>query len=176
MTPIKTIITNKSPVSKTVYWAGKETLWLQGNAKTEVPFELWSVAEDHQKTAICSSIRDGQIELALAVLGSNGEYTTVEFNPLGKIEDQPVVKQASAPKVMDTTKQQVAELDHTVRVTSTETATMLEGLGAKKVTSADDDPLPPRELKNGEPEQVEETPAEEPKEEAPKKRRAKKAE
>ncbi len=184
MIPIKTIIRNNTATSKTIHWAGKETKWLPANGETVVPFEIWSVANDSQKNAIKFALSTGAVELSLMVLGSNGEYSVVSFNPLGK----EVVVPATPAEVVhiDTTKQQVAELDHTVRVTSTETANVMSAYGAVKVAAnGDDEILPTRELKNGEPEKtvkeeatVEESKEEKPAEEQaePKKRRTKKAE
>ena len=182
MNPIKTIIKNKTAASKTIHWAGKDTKWLPANGETTVPFEVWSVANDAQRVAIKTAVSTGAVELSLRILGDNGEYTVVPFNPCGA-----PVAAAPKPEVVDinTTKQQIAELDHTVLVVSTETAHAMEAYGAKPVPmGGDEEILPVRELKNGEPEQAAEAPAEEPKQEtepvaeeaAPKKRRSKKAE
>ena len=183
MNPIKTIITNKTAASKTIHWAGKDTKWLPANGQTTVPFEVWSVATDAQRVAIKTAVATGAIELSLRVLGNNGEYAVVPFNPCGAPAPS---SPASQPVDINTTKQQVAELDHTVRVVSTETANVMEAYGAKPVpVGAEDEELPVRELKNGEPEQAAEEAKEEPKQEeapatgeaaAPKKRRSKKAE
>lgn len=187
MIPIKTIIRNKTATSKTIHWAGKETKWLPANGETTVPFEIWSVANDSQKSAIKFALSTGAIELSIMVLGSNGEYSVVPFNPLGKEIELP----AEPVKVLDidTTKKQIAEIDHTVRVVSTETMNVMEAYGAKPMPVGADEIMPTRELKNGEPAKAEETPVqgatvEESKEEQPveeqpaepKKRRTKKAE
>ena len=185
MEPIKTIIRNKTAGSKTIHWAGKDTKWLPGNGETTLPFEVWSVANEAQRTAIKAAIANGSIELSLRVLGDNGEYAIVPFNPCGtpaKIVAQPT------PVDLDTTKKQIAEIDHTVRVVSTETANVMEAYGAKPMPVGTDEVLPVRELKNGTPEKqeataqeatVEESKEAGPEEEqpaAPKKRRTKKAE
>ena len=156
MNPIKTIITNKTAASKTIHWAGKDTKWLPAHGETTVPFELWSVANDAQRTAIKTAVSNGSVSLSLRVLGDNGEYTTVPFNPCGAPVNS---NSAAAPvKELDTLKQQVAEMDHTVRVVSTETSNIMGAYGAKaSVPGTDDEPLPIRELKNGTPESVGET-------------------
>ena len=112
MTPIKTIIRNKTNISKTIHWAGKTTQWLPANGDTVVPFELWSVAEDHQKTAIKAALEAGNIELTIMVLGPNGEYTVAPFNPTGKA----AVKKSGPQEVktIDTMRSQIEEDDHTV--------------------------------------------------------------
>lgn len=169
MTPIKTIVHNNTAVSKTIHWAGKDTMWLEANADTEIPFEVWSVAEPHQREAILSSVASGSISLTIMVLNSEGEYTSAPFNPLGKQVEKQIQKEAREAVSFDTTKQKVAELDHTVRVTSLDTKNILEGMGAKKVGIGpeDDEILPTREVKNGEPEPVEEPAPEAPAEAAP---------
>lgn len=148
--PIFTIIRNKRDTSRTIYFAGKDSKWLAANSDLIVPFEVWTLAEDYQKEAIKAELKNGNIELIICVTSTDGKVVQVPFEPFQKtIVPGPATKYA--PKQMDTTKEQVAELDHTVKVTSAETASILEGMGAKKIGFADE-VLPARELKNGEPE------------------------
>ena len=170
MTPIKTIVHNNTPVSKTIHWAGKDTMWLEANADTEIPFEIWSVAEPHQREAILSSVASGSISLTIMVLNSDGTYTAAPFNPLGKEAQKQIVKEQQEAKSFDTTKAKIAEIDHTVKITSTETQSILEGMGAKRVgigPNSDDEILPTREVKNGAPEPIEDAATEQPEEPAP---------
>lgn len=158
MIPIKTIIRNKTNISKTIHWAGKDTHWLQANGETVVPFEIWSVANDAQQNAIKYALATGSVELTLMVLNDKGEYAVIPFNPIGKA----AVQQNVQPGVVniDTTKEKVAALDHTVRVASKETASVMQAYGAKPMPVGTDEVLPVRELKNGDPEPVAEQPAE----------------
>lgn len=180
MTPIYTIIRNKRDNSRTIYWAGKDSKWLAAKSDLVVPFEIWTVAEDYQKEAIKAELRAGNVELIVCIASTDGKVVQIPFEPF------PNLKPAEAPKVatvsIDTTKQKVAELDHTVKITSTETANVLESMGAKKV-GFEDEIIPMREVKNGEPEpakeeakQEEPTVKEEPPAEQPtKKTRSKKS-
>ena len=148
--PIFTIIRNKRDTSRTIYFAGKDSKWLAANSDLIVPFEVWTLAEDYQKEAIKAELKNGNIELIICVTSTDGKVVQVPFEPVAKTAvPGPATKYA--PKPMDTTKEQVAELDHTVKVTSHETAAVLEGMGAKKI-GFEDEVLPARELKNGEPE------------------------
>lgn len=186
MIPIKTIIRNKTNTSKTIHWAGKETHWLQANGETVVPFEIWSVADDAQKNSIKYALETGSIELTLMVLNDKGEYAVIPFNPIGRAA-APAAQQEL--KELDITKKKISETDHTVRVGNTDTSKIMEAYGAKPQPVGSEDILPVREVKNGEPEPVEEPGKEEatvkqeseemPAEEQPaetKKRRSKKAE
>lgn len=190
MTPIKTIIRNKTNTSKTIHWAGKSTQWLPANGDTVVPFELWSVADDSQKTAIKAAIAAGNIELTVMVLGPSGEYTLAPFSPTGTaVDKKPGFQEV---KTIDTMRSQIEEDDHTVRVSNKETQEIMSAYGAKRSKpGAEDEPIPMREVKNGEPEAAEqpkEEPVEAPAQEAasepvpeveqaePKKRKSKKAE
>lgn len=183
MTPIKTIIRNKTNTSKTIHWAGKDTHWLPAGGDTVVPFEIWSVADAAQKNAIKAAVASGTVELTIMVLGPNGEYTVAAFSPNGA---EPVRKQVFQEiKNIDTTRTQIEEDDHTVRVNSKDTDNVMAAYGAKKMTPGkEDDPLPLREVKNGEPEPVAEAAPQEAPVEAeaeveqaePKKRKSKKVE
>ena len=155
MTPIKTIIRNKTAVAKAVNYIGKTPVWLPANGEATVEFEVWSVADDRQKTAIKSAIREGKIELTVMLLGGNGEYTVAAFDPTGGL--QPVKKEPVyvQPK-QDPIKQMAAEKDHIVKVGSESSQKALESMGAKPIGFEDEDIIPPREVKNGEPEPVKE--------------------
>ena len=173
LTPVKTIIRNKKPVAKAVTYIGKSPVWLPANGEVTVDFEIWSVASDSQKTSIKTLINSGAIELTVLLLGSNGEYTVVPFDPCGGVRYGVVAEPPKAkPAVLNPVKQMAEEKDHIVKVGNQETKKIMEDMGAKAIGFKDEDIIPPREVKNGEPEQkpedapVEEAPAEE---EAPKK-------
>lgn len=180
MTPIKTIIRNKKPVAKAVNYIGKSPVWLPANGEAIVDFEIWSVATDSQKTAIKTLCSNGAIELSIMILGSNGEYTVIPFDPIGGVKvAAPVETKREEPAILNPVKQMADEKDHIVKVGSAESKAILEGMGAKAVGFEDEDILPPREIKNGEPETApdaiakEESPSEPT--EAPKKQRKQKA-
>ena len=148
--PIFTIIRNKRNSSRTIYFAGKDSKWLAANSDLIVPFEVWTLAEDYQKEAIKAELKNGNIELIICVTSTDGKVVQVPFEPIPKtVIPGPVTRYA--PELTDTTKEQVAELDHTVKVTSHETASIMEGMGAKPIGFKDEE-LPIREVKNGEPE------------------------
>lgn len=163
MTPIYTIIRNKRDTSRTIYWAGKDSKWLAAKSDLIVPFEVWSLAEDYQKEAIKAEMRNDNVELILCVTSTDGKVVQVPFVPYPNLKPAEQPKQAIVS--IDTTKQKVAELDHTVKVTSTETSDILKSMGAKPV-GFEDEIVPMREVKNGEPEPVKEAVKEEPKQEA----------
>lgn len=156
MTPIKTIIRNKKPVAKAVNYIGKSPVWLPANGEATVDFEIWSVADDSQKTAIKTLCEAGAIELTVMVLGVDGEYTVTNFDPTGG-KKRPVIKapEAEKPAMFDTTKNMVQEKDHIVKVGGAETKQTLESMGAKPIGFKDEEILPVREVKNGEPEKKE---------------------
>ena len=159
MTPIKTIIRNKTAVAKAVNYIGKSPVWLPANGEATVDFEIWSVADDSQKTAIKTLVRNGTIELTVMVLGKDGEYTVAAFDPTaGEVVATPKVM--TAPKAQNPVKKMVDEKDHIVKVGSPESKAALEGMGAKPIGFQDEDIIPPREIKNGEPEPKEEAAAE----------------
>ena len=154
MTPIKTIIRNKKPVAKAVNYIGKSPVWLPANGETAVDFEIWSVATDSQKTSIKTLCESGAIELSVMIMGPNGEYTVAEFDPLGGKKAPPVIEdKTEEPAILNPVKQMADEKDHIVKVGSAESKTILEGMGAKAVGFEDEDILPTREVKNGEPEE-----------------------
>ena len=172
LTPVKTIIRNKKPVAKAVTYIGKSPVWLPANGEVVVDFEIWSVASDSQKTSIKTLCETGAIELSVMLMGSNGEYTVVPFDPIGGKKVTPVVAPVEPkPKAILPIKEMVNEKDHIVKVGNAETKKIMEDMGAKAIGFQDEDILPPREVKNGEPEQKqEEAPAEAAtEEEAPKK-------
>lgn len=172
LTPVKTIIRNKKPVAKAVTYIGKSPVWLPANGEVTVDFEIWSVASDSQRTSIKTLINSGAIELTVLILGSNGEYTAVPFDPCGGVRSNVVVEPPKTkPAVLNPVKQMAEEKDHIVKVGNPETKKIMEDMGAKSIGFKDEDIIPPREVKNGEPEpKQEETPAEEaPTEDAPKK-------
>lgn len=154
MTPIKTVIWNKTAVAKAVNYIGKSPVWLPANGEATVEFEVWSVADDRQKTALKTAIRDGKIELTVMLLGSNGEYTVAAFDPTGGL--QPVKKEPVYLKATNPIKQMAEEKDHIVKVGSEGSQKALESMGAKPVGFEDEDIIPPREVKNGEPEPAKE--------------------
>lgn len=157
MTPIKTIIRNKKPVAKAVNYIGKSPVWLPANGEAVVDFEIWSVADSSQRTSIKTLIQSGAIELSLMVLGSNGEYTVVPFDPVGGAKPvAPVEVKHEEPAILNPVKQMADEKDHIVKVGSPESKAILEGMGAKAVGFEDEDILPAREVKNGEPEETKE--------------------
>jgi len=172
LTPVKTIIRNKKPVAKAVNYIGKTPVWLPAEGEVTVDFEIWSVATDSQKTSIKTLCESGAIELSVMILGPDGTYAVVPFDPTGGAQ---VITMSSAPvaqkKATEPIKQMVDEKDHIVKVGSQETKKILEDMGAKAVGFEQEDIIKPREVKNGEPEAKEEepAPAEEPVEEAPKK-------
>lgn len=170
LTPVKTIIRNKKPVAKAVTYIGKSPVWLPANGEVTVDFEIWSVASDSQKTSIKTLINSGAIELTVLLLGPTGEYTVVPFDPCGGVRYGVVVEPPKAkPAILNPVKQMAEEKDHIVKVGNQETKKILEDMGAKAIGFKDEDIIPPRELKNGEPE-PQEAPAEEvAEEEAPKK-------
>lgn len=153
MTPIKTVIRNKTAVAKAVNYIGKSPVWLPANGEATVEFEVWSVADDRQKTALKTAIRDGKIELTVMLLGGNGEYTVAAFDPTGGL--QPVKKEPVYLKSTNPIKQMAEEKDHIVKVGSEGSQKALESMGAKPV-GFEDDILPTREVKNGEPEPAKE--------------------
>lgn len=173
LTPVKTIIRNKKPVAKAVTYIGKSPVWLPANGEVTVDFEIWSVASDSQKTSIKTLINSGAIELTVLLLGSNGEYTVVPFDPCGGVRYgvPPFDPPKPQPATLNPVKQMAEEKDHIVKVGSQETKKILEDMGAKSVGFDNDEIIPPREVKNGEPEpkKEEEAPAEEAVEDAPKK-------
>ena len=163
LTPVKTIIRNKKPVAKAVTYIGKSPVWLPANGEVTVDFEIWSVASDSQKTSIKTLINSGAIELTVLILGSNGEYTVVPFDPCGGVRYGVVVETPKTkPAILNPVKQMAEEKDHIVKVGNQETKKIMEDMGAKAIGFKDEEILPPRELKNGEPEQkAEEAPVEE---------------
>ena len=154
MTPVKTIIRNKTAVAKAVNYLGKSPVWLPANGEVTVEFEAWSVADDRQKTALKTAIRDGKIELTVMLLGGNGEYTVAAFDPTGGL--QPVKKEPVYLKATNPIKQLAEEKDHIVKVGSEGSQKALESMGAKPIGFEDEDIIPPREVKNGEPEPAKE--------------------
>lgn len=171
ISPVKTIIRNKKSVAKAVTYIGKNPVWLPANGEVIVDFEIWSMASDSQKTAIKTLCESGAIELAVMLMGPNGEYSTVPFDPIGgKRVTKVPAPVAVEPKATLPIKEMIEERDHIVKVGTPETKKIMEDMGAKAVGFENEDIIPPRELKNGEPEEKqEETPVEEAKEEAPKK-------
>ena len=160
MSPIKTIIKNNRPVAKAVNYIGESPVWLPSEGTATVDFEIWSVANESQRTAIKTLCASGDIELTIQVLGENGEYMSVPFVPAQK--QAPVKKQAKKEKEQEKPKDPVKaiaeEKDHIVKVGGTETKQTLESFGAKAVGFKDDEILPVREVKNGEPEPEKEKP------------------
>ena len=153
MTPIKTIIKNKTSVEKTIHYAGKKPVWLPANGEAVVDFEIWSVADNVQKTAITTLINNGAIELSIMVLSSNGEYTVAQFDPCGGVRKSGAVEvKREEPALLNPLKNMTLEKDHIVKVGGTETKAILDSMGAKAVGFDDEEILPPREIKNGEPE------------------------
>lgn len=150
MTPIKTVIKNNTAVAKAVNYIGKSPVWLPANGEATVDFEVWSVADDSQKTAIKTLIQNGTIELTVMVLGKDGEYTVASFDPTGGAKAA-AKKEAVYLKPQDPIKQIAAEKDHIVKVGSQGSQKALESMGAKPVGFEDEDILPAREVKNGEP-------------------------
>ena len=160
MTPIKTVIKNNTAVAKAVNYIGKSPVWLPANGEATVDFEVWSVADDSQKTAIKTLIQNGTIELTVMVLGKDGEYTVASFDPTGGAKVA-AKKEPVYLKPQDPIKQIAAEKDHIVKVGSQGSQKALESMGAKPVGFEDEDILPAREVKNGEPEPAEEAKQEE---------------
>lgn len=154
MTPIKTIIRNKKPVAKAVNYIGKNPVWLPANGEATVDFEIWSVADDSQKTAIKTLCESGAIELTVMVLGTDGEYTATNFDPTGGKKRPVAVAPVEKPVTFDTSKNLTQEKDHIVKVGSPETKQTLESMGAKPIGFKEEEILPVREVKNGEPEEV----------------------
>lgn len=158
MTPVKTIIRNKKSVAKSVNYIGKGTTWLPANGEVTVDFEIWSVANNTQRTAIKTLCANGDLELSVMLLGPNGEYTVVPFDPVGGKKAPPVVEEKKEePAILNPVKQMVDEKDHIVKVGSPESKAILEDMGAKAI-GFKDEPLPAREVKNGDPEDKEEAP------------------
>ena len=160
MTPIKTIIRNKRPVAKAVNYIGKSPVWLPANGEAVVDFEIWGVADSSQRTSIRTLVQTGAIELSIMVLGANGEYTVVPFDPVGGAKPAaPVEAKKEEPAILNPVKQMADEKDHIVKVGSPESKAILEGMGAKAV-GFEDEIIPAREVKNGEPEAAKEVPPE----------------
>jgi hypothetical protein len=174
LTPIKTIIRNKRSVAKAVNYIGKTPVWLPAEGEVTVDFEIWSVATDSQKTSIKTLCESGAIELSVMVLGPDGTYTVAAFDPTGGAQR---ITLSSAPttapkKATEPIKQMVDEKDHIVKVGGADTKKILEDMGAKAVGFDNEDIIPAREVKNGEPEpkkEEEAAPVEEQPEEASKK-------
>ena len=155
MTPIKTIIRNKTSVAKAVNYIGKSPVWLPADGEAVVDFEVWSVADDSQKAAIKTSILADRIALTVMVLGSNGEYTVADFDPTGgaePVKKEPVYLQPKQNPI----KELANEKDHIVKVGSENSQKALESMGAKPIGFQDEDIISPREIKNGEAEPAKE--------------------
>jgi hypothetical protein len=161
MVPIFTIIRNKRDTSRTIYWAGKESKWLPAKSDLIVPFEIWTLAEDYQKEAIKAELKNDNVELIVCIASKNGETVQVPFEPFQNLNKAADATQVVETKKIDTTKEQVAELDHTVKIVNNETSGILQSMGAKPI-GFEDEIVPAREVKNGEPEPVKEATVEEP--------------
>lgn len=155
MTPIKTVILNNTNRAQSISYAGKNLVWLPANGTATVDFDIWSVANDIQREAIKYVCAKKDVELTLMVLGNDGQYMSVSYNPAAGAEMN-VVKSVQAPKKStNEVKIMVEDKDHIVKVGGEDTKKSLEALGAKAI-GFDDEILPVREVKNGVPEEKEE--------------------
>lgn len=90
MTPIVTIIHNNTDNSRSANWTAKGATWLPAKGTVEVPYEIWSAADEGQKVAIAAEIKNGWINLELRVLKPNGCQEIIPYSTIGDVGTAPV--------------------------------------------------------------------------------------
>ena len=90
MTPIVTIIHNHTDYSRSANWTAKGATWLPAKGTVEVPYEIWSAADEGQKVAIAAELKNGWIKLELRVLKPNGCQEIIPYSTIGDVGTAPV--------------------------------------------------------------------------------------
>ena len=117
MTPIATIIQNRTSNGRFANWTGNTKTWLPPNGIVEVPFEIWSVCDKKQRNALIADLQYGTVVLSLRILKPGGNYETVPYNPIASIVNQEVRHLAPHPGPSESMTEETATQN------ATETAT-----------------------------------------------------